>query len=185
RKIRASKLDHFAEQLREWDEQRVPISCIKPDADTMFKRLTDLGCDTSVSRICRFLKNMRAADLRERLLDQITTAAQSCKEAEGRFRKAQPPGLNTLVKLHRVIIMQLATQSDTDPELIRLASGAMKPVLDYAKLELRHKEFGLQQRKFALLKARAAKADQAEQVANSDLTPEEKQRKMREIFGLV
>ena len=72
-----------------------------------------------------------------------------------------------------------------DPELIRLASGAMKPVLDYAKLELRHKEFGLQQRKFALLKARAAKADQAEQVANSDLTPEEKQRKMREIFGLV
>lgn len=177
-KSRASKLDAHAEQLREWDGLSVPLA-------EMASRLKALGCSVSLSRLSSFLEAQRSAALQARLLGQITTGSRAIKEVEAQFAKTDAPALESLVKLHRVLIMQLATQASADPAMIELVTGAMKPVLEFAKLELKGREFALDQEKFALLKAKAEQADAAKQVTDSNLSPEEKQLKMKEIFGLA
>lgn len=47
------------------------------------------------------------------------------------------------------------------------------------------RELSMTERRIALLERKAAQADAAEEVVTSTLTPEEKQAKMREIFGLA
>ena len=48
----------------------------------------------------------------------------------------------------------------------------------------RDRELAQVERRIVLLEKKAAQADAAENIARSELTPEEKQAKMREIFGL-
>lgn len=141
-KTRPSKLDAHAEQLREWDAQNVPLG-------EMATRLKSAGCSVSLGRLSQFLADQRQAALQSRLLAQITTGSRACKEVEAQFAKTDAPELASLIKLHRVLIMQLATQASADPALIELVTGAMKPVLEFAKLELKGREFGLERDKWA------------------------------------
>lgn len=175
-KTRPSKLDAHADQLREWDAQNVPLG-------DMATRLKSLGCSVSLGRLSCFLADQRQAALQSRLLTQITTGSRACKEVEAQFSKTDAPALESLVKLHRVLIMQLATQASADPANIELITSAMKPLLEFAKLELKGREFALDQEKFELLKAKAAQADQAKEVINSTLTPEEQRLRLKEILS--
>lgn len=137
-KTRPSKLDAHADRLREWDALALPILS---EGDCMLKRLAALGCSVSASRVSCFLEAQRSQAMQSRLLAQITTGARACKEVEAQFAKTEAPALDTLIQLHRVVIMQLATRAGTDPELIEVMTGAMKPVLEFAKLELKGREF--------------------------------------------
>lgn len=53
------------------------------------------------------------------------------------------------------------------------------------RLSLAEQQLALDREKLELLKRRAAQADEAQAVAASSLTPEEKAAKFREIFGLA
>ncbi len=52
------------------------------------------------------------------------------------------------------------------------------------KLRQKDTENRLEREKFELLKKKAEQAEQAEQITKSDLTPAEKQQRMRAIFGM-
>lgn len=52
------------------------------------------------------------------------------------------------------------------------------------KLNLKKEEQRLQERRIAILEKKAAQADAARDVATSKLTPEEKEQRMKSIFGL-
>jgi hypothetical protein len=69
---------------------------------------------------------------------------------------------------------ELLTSPDPDPaELVKLG-----------KIILQSQKQGLDERKVAMLEAKAKKADQAEDVMGSQLSDEEKAAKMRSIFGM-
>lgn len=91
--------------------------------------------------------------------------------------------------------IELAKNSDLTPEDIErvaqtvftaetLEAGNVKGYVALAKLRIASRALDHDARKLAILEAKAAKADKAEEVAkNASITSEEKQARMKEIFG--
>lgn len=88
-----------------------------------------------------------------RLLEQIALGARHCQEIEREFGKSPPPELETLIKLHRVIILQLSTQTDSSPGAARLVTAMMKPVMEWARLQEHRKARELAESKYRDLAA--------------------------------
>lgn len=67
-----------------------------------------------------------------------------------------------------------------DPEMV---SDFVSALTSFMSTKENEKRTALMERKVALLEKRAAQADAAEAVSRSTLSPEEKDRRFREIFG--
>lgn len=181
-KSRPSKLDRYAEQLAELEAEGLTLA-------DMQKWLKAENISVSPSRLSVFLESQRTARLHERLLGQIATGSRAHQEIEKQFSKNAAPELETLIKLHRVLIMQLSTQAAADPALLEMVSNAMKPVMDFAKLNLKRDELTLAKDKFEFDATREAmkKLDTLKAIkADSKLTEEEKLQQARlELFGVT
>ena len=55
--------------------------------------------------------------------------------------------LETLIKLHRVLVLKLSLEADGAPELLKLAKDLMKPVMDWARLQEKRKDRALAEQK--------------------------------------
>lgn len=142
-------------------------------------------CDVSLGRLSEWWSSRQSAMWQESILKQITSGARQCREVEAAFAEAPAPEFDTLIKLHRVLILKLSTQGNADPELLELVNRMMKPVVQFARLQQLEQQNKIEERKLVLLEKKAAMADQAEAVAKSDLTAEEKAARMREVFGIA
>jgi len=67
---------------------------------------------------------------------------------EEEFGNHPPPELETLIKLHRVIILQLSAQMNSNPDAVRWVTALMKPVMDWARLQEQRRERELAERKY-------------------------------------
>src|SRR3954470_6102835 len=94
------------------------------------------------------MKKPNGLKMPQQLLAQIRAAARHCQEVEREFGKNPPPELETLIKVHRAIILQLSAQRDCDPETVRQVTTLMKPVMDWAKLQEQRKERELAEAKY-------------------------------------
>ena len=81
------------------------------------------------------MNSPKIAKARRQLLEQIRAAAKHCREVEQELGKNPPPELETLIKVHRVIILQLSAQTECNPETARQVTALMKPVMDWARLQ--------------------------------------------------
>ena len=61
-------------------------------------------------------------------------------------------------------------------------SGNVKAYVALAKLSLAHRALDLDTRRLAILEAKAAQADAAKDVLGTSLSPEEQNRRLREIL---
>lgn len=158
-KSRASKLDRFASQLADLDAEKKTLA-------EMLAWLADEGCKVSASSLSVYLERLRSQRRQAALLAQIASGAQQSKEVEQQFAQNPAPQLETLIKLHRVIAMQLATQSVDHPELIEVANGLTKTVMDFAsaqtKADLKKQEIALADRRVKLLEQKADAYDRAQ-----------------------
>lgn len=178
-KEKPSKLDPYAERLDEWfGLQKLTLAAVQ-------EQLRLDGLEVSLQRLSDWWAARSARHLQTRLLGQIASGSRECKEVEKAFGQDPPPELETLIKLHRVLIMKLSTMAVADPELLSLASGMMKPMIAYAKVQEQAKSRELDERKLALLERKAAELDHAKEVMASPLTAEEKQQKMKALFGIT
>jgi DNA-binding phage protein len=134
-KQRESKLDPYAETLLAMDGEKKSIS-------EMQAWLKEEGVTVSASRLSEFLSSQRSQVLQNRLLAQIATGARQCKEVEQQFGANPAPELDTLIKLHRVLVLQLSTQGNADPEFLKLADQMMRTTMEFvsAQTRARHKE---------------------------------------------
>lgn len=84
------------------------------------------------------------------------------------------------------VAKQLAFEAMTSPQPnIEAAKSLLKMVGDSAKVDLARERLSLDARKVKLLEAKAAQADAAEGVTRDPtLTPELREQKLKEIFGL-
>ena len=134
-KQRESKLDIHAATLADMEVQKKTL-------DEMLAWLREEGVTCSPSTLSRFLESQRQSRLQDKLLAQIASGARQCKEVEKQFGKNPAPELDTLIKLHRVLILQLSTQGNADPEFLKLADQLMRTALEFVSGQTKaaHKE---------------------------------------------
>lgn len=171
-KTRPSKLDRFAEQLAELAAQNKTLAEIQA-------WLAQQSCVVSIARLSGFLSAQRSAAAQAGLLAQISTGARQVKEMEARFAKNPAPELDILIRLYRVLILKLSTQSEADPALMELATAMTKQAMDFEKLQIKRSELDLNREKFEELRKQNA---DAKEVVHSTLTPAEQNARLREIL---
>ena len=158
-KARESKLDVHAASLADMEAQKKTL-------DEMLAWLREEGVTCSASTLSRFLEGQRQARLQERLLAQIASGARQVQDVEKQFGKNPAPELETLVKLHRVLIMQLSTLGTADPEFLKLADTMLRTAMDFTsgktKAAQKEIELGQGERKLTLQEKKAAAYDRAQ-----------------------
>jgi hypothetical protein len=140
-KQRASKLDQYAERLDELFMQGQPLKAGQ-------EALAALGVKVSLSRLSDWWSARQTQRLQDRLMVQITSGARQCQEVEQAFGKNPAPELETIIKLHRVLALQLATTAAADPAMIELAERATKMAMEFAKIQDRRRELELSEQKY-------------------------------------
>jgi hypothetical protein len=174
-----SKLDPFADQLDHWfGVENMTLAQAR-------ERLRELGCDVSLNNLAHWCRVRRRQQCQEQLLHDISSGAQQCEQVEKEFAEAAAPNVETLLKLQRVLILQLSTQASADPQLIKLVNQSMRPVLEHAQQQSheklierreqsREKLVAIQDRRAVVLeeKFRLVKEEQARLEAERS-TPEE------------
>lgn len=152
-KSQKSKLDQFAETLADMDVAKASIADIQ-------KWLKEEGVAVSTGRISTYLESLRSSRLRAQLLGQITSGAQQCRDVEKAFARNPAPELETLVKLHRVLIMKLSTAGNTDPEFLKLADQLTNTVLNHLSAQTKA---AFKEREVSLAEAKQAEIKKDEQ----------------------
>jgi DNA-binding phage protein len=146
-KSKPSKLDQYAETLLAMDDAKKTLLEIQA-------WLKEEGVTASMGRISEFLSSARQSRLQAALLSQIATGAEQCKEVEKQFGKNPAPELETLIKLHRVLILQLSTQGNANPEFLKLADQLMRTAMEFVsgqtKANHKERELRLAEEKFQI-----------------------------------
>ena len=182
-KQRESKLDQHAATLAEMELAKKTLA-------EMVAWLKEEGITCSLSTLSRFLESQRSRRLQSSLLAQIASGAQQCKEVEKEFGKNPAPELETLIKLHRVLILNLTTQGNADPELLKLADQLTRTALEFVsgrtKAAFKERELTLAEDKFQFDAAKLALKAVAElkTISTSKLSDVEKiDAARRALFG--
>jgi len=68
--------------------------------------------------------------LQEDLLNQLAAAAALCRKVEGQLAHNPPPSLDTLLKVHHLLVLKVQAEaeaaSETNPKLLKLAADLIK-----------------------------------------------------------
>jgi len=179
-KHRASKLDAVADELTEWFEAE------HLTLDQARERLhEDHGIRVSRSRLSQWWARENERRMQQRLLERIATGARFCKQVRSKFSGASPaPDLDTLAGLIRVLVMQLSVRGQADPKTLEIVQRMMRMLIQHERARLKQQEIRIDQRRLELLERRAKQAEQAEEVAGSELSAEQKQERIKQIFGI-
>lgn len=134
-KAKPSKLDQFAETLLAMDDAKKTLV-------EMQAWLKEESVTVSSGRLSGYLASLRSSRLQASLLGQIATGAAQCRAVEKQFAQDPAPELETLIKLHRVLIMKLSTAGNAEPEFLKLADQMTNTVLACLSAQTRaaHKE---------------------------------------------
>jgi hypothetical protein len=182
-KQRESKLDQFAGTLADMEAEKKTLA-------EMRDWLKDEGVTCSISTLSDFLAGLRSRQLQDKLLAQIASGARQCQAVEKQFGANPAPELETLVKLHRVLIMQMSTQGNVDPEFLKLADGMLRTAMDYAsgktKFVQKERELKLAEDKFQIEVCEHFlvwfKDAKAQEIANSSVSNAEKIAALRKEY---
>ena len=151
-------------QLCDWMLSGLPYHKIKGLVSEQFKVATTL------SALSSFYQDFCSAALltqRSRAVGVAEEIAEEAAKTPGRFDAATIDALKQKA-------FELAIQPMADP----------RDVKSIFSLVLKARDQDLEARRIAVLEAKAEKADEAEAVAKSDLTPEEKDVRYKRIFGM-
>ena len=181
KKKRASKLDQYSAPLAE-------MEAVGKTLAEMQAWLKEEGCTIALSGLSDFLAAQRQSRLQYSLLAQIASGAQQCREVEKQFGKNPAPELETLIKLQRVILLNLSTQANADPELLDLIGNSFKAVLTAEKLKIQREVVALDRDKFQFDAAKLALSAvaQLKTISASKLSDVEKiDAARRALFGVL
>ncbi len=108
----------------------------------------------------------RLNQAQSQILRQLAEAGKRCREVEEALARDPAPELETLIKVHRVLILKLSSEAGANPELLKLVGILMKPVLEWARLEEKRKERELaaRQQQDAQSGAKALRPETLEQI---------------------
>jgi hypothetical protein len=187
-KQKQSKLDPHAEALEEWlrPKERGGKGFTLEQAR---EQLRLDGTSVSCSRLSDWWSARQSQRMEEQLLAQISSGAQQCRDVEQSFGKNGGVGLETLIKLHRVLILKLATEGNMDSDKLELVNRMMREVQKFARLEQLGEQIALERDKFQFDAAKACLAALPELKAISNdkaISDSEKLQRVRlKLFGAI
>jgi hypothetical protein len=118
----------------------------------------------------------------DHLLDQIAQGAELCRDIERKLAQHPAPELETLIRLHRMLILKLSVEAEGAPAMLKLASDLMKPLLDWARLEEKRREIALAEQKHRdQMEAQRAEREKASGDASKALSTETLEKIEREL----
>lgn len=138
----------------------------------------EFGVSTSLSALSQFYAHVCVPALISRRHQAVNTAEEVAAAAEatpGRFDAATVDAIKQ--KAFELAISPLSSPKDVKALFMLLQKARDQ--------ELKEESLAIERDKLELLKAKAAQAEAAQAVVQSDLTPEEKQRRIKEVFGLA
>jgi hypothetical protein len=151
-------------QLVEWLLSGLPYHQVKLLVKKQFE------IDTSLGALSAFYQDCCSAVLLARRQQAVSTAdeiAAAASAMPGQFDQATIDALKQKA-------FELSIQPFANP----------KDVKAIFSLVLKARDQDLEARRIAVLEAKAKRADEAEQVVREDLTPEEKEARLKGIFGM-
>jgi hypothetical protein len=155
-KEKKSKLDQFARQLLEMDDEKKTIAqmvdWLKAEGVTASTGL--LGGEDG------YLAKLRRSRLQDRLLAQITSGSDQCSQVEKAFAKNPAPELETIIKLHRVLILQLSTIGNANPEILKLSDQLTNTVINCISAQTKA---AFKEREVTLAETKAAESKKTDQ----------------------
>ena len=169
-----SKLDQYAVTLLEMDDARKTL----PE---MIAWLKEEGVSVAPSTLSVWLESARQSRLQEKLLGRITSGARQCREVEAEFAKHPAPELETLIKLHRVLILQLSTEGNANPEFLKLSDQLTNTVLNCISAQTKA---NFKEREVTLAEQKAAETKKDEQTKALELCLDEARKfpAVQELF---
>jgi len=117
----------------------------------------------------------------EQLLEQIRVGAEQCAEVERQLARHPAPELETLIKLHRVLVLKFSLEAETAPELLKLVKDLMKPVMDWAELQEKGKQRELAEQRHREQMAARKAAPGGSNAGGEALKPETLEQIEREL----
>lgn len=180
-KRQASKLDGHEEQIATWfrDEK---LTLAQAAA-----RLAEQGTKVSASRLSdwwsRYQTDALQAEAEAKLFADLATGSRIAREV-GAMASDAPTQAGTLIKLLERLILQVSVRGEL-PDQLKVIPGLVQAAIQGLKVQLTERQVAVDEAKLTLLQARAAKAEEAEKVVGDPTTSaEEKQQKIRAIFGM-
>lgn len=148
-----SKLTPYAQTLL---DKRLAGAKIKE----LQKWLKEEGVTIGHSTLADFVSQLLDKRERDQLLDRITSGASQVREVEERFKDNPAPGLETLVKIYRVLILQLTTSGQADAELLKLSDQLMNT---FAQILSAQTKAAFKEREVTLAEQKALEAKKSDQ----------------------
>lgn len=176
-KHRKNKLDPFAARLEQWEAEDKTLA-------EMQAALKQDGLTISTGSLSLYLSAQREARLQERLFDMIATGGRMNADLDKAFARNPAPEIARLNQVVKTLVMSLQVQGTANPELLELATQLYRTVLEFAKLEAKQRDQSLAERRVELLEKKAAQSDATEKVlSDAELTPEQREQRIKEIYG--
>lgn len=158
-----SKLDAFAERLDVWFAPKDQGGDGLTLAEAREQLALD-GCSVDVSTLSRWWSARQREKNQKELLGEIVASSNQCATVEKEFAKNPAPELETIIKLHRVLIFNLRTAGRENPDMIKLADQCTRTVMDYlsgqTKAGQKDRELAVIEGKFEEFKKKASAARQ-------------------------
>jgi len=186
-KERGSKLDKFAKQIEQW----LTPKKLGGDGITLGQaaaRLSELRCSVSPSTLWDWWEKFQLEKREAQLLDKIVTGGNQIGQVEAALKKNPAPEMDTLLKLYRVLILQLTTKGQTAPELLCLADRLTNTFLQFISGETKAK---FKEREVTLAEQKAAESKKDNQTKALEYCLEEAkpypavQEKFRDAFAAL
>lgn len=182
-KEQKSKLDAHQERLDYW------FGVEKKTLEEVREQLAQDGVTVSVQRLSSWWSSRQTALMQERLLAQIANGARACREVESALEQNGAPELETLIKLHRVLILKLSTEGNVEAEQLELVNRMMREVIKFARLQQLSAQLDLDRDRFEFDAAKSCLAKLPElKVISSDkgLSESQKVEQIRlKLFGVA
>lgn len=174
-----SKLDAHEETLLEWERAKVTL-------DDMAARLKAQGVECSRSGISDFLtkrRRQRDQEARDRqILESIANGSRLGRVINTAMETNPAPEMEIIGKLLRALVMELGASGTIDEERLKTLDPLLKRALECEKLKQNKEVLAQNERKLKLVEEKEAKAKEV--LGDQGLTAEQKQARMKEVFGI-
>ena len=142
-----SKLDQFTDRLDVW------FGVEKKTIAQVQEQLRLDGCSVSSGRLSEWWTAREKVLTQRRVLGDITSGAEHCREIDQAFAKNPAPQLETVIKVFKVVIMQLATKGTAEPEFLKLADQLSRTAIEFisgqTKAAFKERELKIEEAKFS------------------------------------
>lgn len=117
-----------------------------------------------------------------RMLERFEEGAKICRRIEEQLRSRPVPEMESVIRLHRVLVLKLSVEAEGAPELFQLVNTLMQPLLSWERLAETRKTRELAEQKYQDHRAEEkAEEEKANRGPNQGLSPETLETIEREL----